>query len=84
MLIDTGDAVARQLGRLLGAAGLDRKQGEASLLGFTSASATALEAVEALSRPGVTHLLVARDPNETPQGVVADIDVIALCTGARR
>jgi len=46
--------------------------------------ATAEEAVAALSQPGVSHLLVARAPGETPQGVVADIDVIALCTSARR
>ncbi|MES2901550.1 MAG: glutamate racemase [Pseudomonadota bacterium] len=45
VLVDTGDAVARQLGRLLGAAQLDRKSGDAaSLEGFTSASATALTA----------------------------------------
>ena len=44
-------------------------------------AATAEEAVQALS-DGATHLLVARAPGETPQGVVADLDVIALC--ARR
>lgn len=51
---------------------------------FIEPSATAQEAVTALSEPGVSHLLVARAPGETPQGVVADIDVIALCTSARR
>jgi glutamate racemase len=44
-LIDTGDAVARQLARLLEAAGLLRPAGEAARLdGFTSASAAALSA----------------------------------------
>jgi CBS domain-containing protein len=49
---------------------------------FIAPSATAQEAVAAL-QPGVTHLLVARAPGDTPQGVVADIDVIALCSGER-
>lgn len=45
-LVDTGDAVARQLARLLAGAGLLRTQGiiPASLTGYTSASATALTA----------------------------------------
>ena len=45
-LVDTGDAVARQLARLLAGAGLLRAQGTlpASLTGYTSASATALTA----------------------------------------
>jgi glutamate racemase len=45
-LIDTGDAVARQLARLLEAAGLQRTAGgeAAHLTGFTSASAAALGA----------------------------------------
>ena len=51
---------------------------------YIEPSATAQEAVAALSAPGVTHLLVGRAPGETPQGVVADVDVIALCTGDRR
>jgi CBS domain-containing protein len=50
---------------------------------YIDASATAEEAVAALSAPGVTHLLVSCSAGETPQGVVADIDVIALCTRAR-
>ena len=50
---------------------------------YIDASATAQDAVEALSAPGVSHLLVSRSAGETPQGVVADIDVIALCTRAR-
>lgn len=46
-LVDTGDAVARQLVRLLDAAGLlrrDEARGPARLEGYTSASATALSA----------------------------------------
>jgi glutamate racemase len=47
-LIDTGDAVARQLGRLLEAGGLLRAPSStntpARLEGYTSASATALSA----------------------------------------
>ena len=51
---------------------------------YIEPSATAVEAVKALSAPGVSHLLVARSPGETPQGVVADVDVISLCTSERR
>ena len=51
---------------------------------YIQPSATAQEAVEALSTPGVSHLLVARAPGDTPQGVVADVDVISLCTSERR
>jgi len=50
---------------------------------YIEPGATAQEAVKALSAPGVTHLLVARAPGETPQGVVADVDVISLCSSAR-
>jgi glutamate racemase len=42
-LIDTGDAVARQLARLLAASGQERTGEDARLEGFTTASATALE-----------------------------------------
>jgi glutamate racemase len=41
-LIDTGDAVARQLARLLRSAGCERPAGPARLDGYTTASATAL------------------------------------------
>jgi CBS domain-containing protein len=51
---------------------------------YIAPSATANEAVAALETSGVTHLLVARAPGDTPQGVVADLDVIALCSGERR
>ena len=46
--------------------------------------ATARDAVQALSDAAVTHLLVTRALGETPQGVVSDLDVIALCTRDRR
>ncbi|TFW29064.1 glutamate racemase [Duganella callida] len=42
-LIDTGDAVARQLGRLLAAGELLRQDGGATLRGYTTGEATALE-----------------------------------------
>jgi CBS domain-containing protein len=51
---------------------------------YIEPSATAQEAVQALSGAGVSHLLVAHVPSGTPQGVVADLDVIALCTRERR
>jgi CBS domain-containing protein len=51
---------------------------------FIDPGATAQDAVKALSAPGVSHLLVSRAPGETPQGVVADLDVITLCTAERR
>jgi CBS domain-containing protein len=63
---------------------LPARQGVTEPPVYIEPSATAEEAVAALSDPGVSHLLVARAPGETPQGVVADIDVIALCTSARR
>lgn len=60
------------------------RQGITEAAVYIQPGATALEAVQALAQPDVSHLLVAGAPGETPQGVVADIDVIALCTGARR
>ena len=48
---------------------------------YISPSATAKDAVAALADPAVSHLLVARAPGETPQGVVADIDIVSHCTG---
>ncbi|MGZ8649996.1 MAG: CBS domain-containing protein [Solirubrobacteraceae bacterium] len=51
---------------------------------FIEPGATAQEAVQALSGAGVSHLLVTRVAGETPQGVVSDLDVIALCTRERR
>jgi CBS domain-containing protein len=51
---------------------------------FIEPGATAQEAVKALSGTDVSHLLVTRMPGETPQGVVSDLDVIALCTRERR
>jgi CBS domain-containing protein len=51
---------------------------------FIEPGATAQDAVRALSDSVVSHLLVSRAPDQTPQGVVSDIDVIALCTRDRR
>ena len=51
---------------------------------YIEPGATADEAVQALSDVAVSHLLVTRAPGETPQGVVSDLDVIALCTRERR
>ena len=51
---------------------------------YIDPGATAQEAVKALSDAAVSHLLVARVPGETPQGVVSDVDVIALCTREHR
>lgn len=59
-------------------------QAASESLVYIEPSATAQEAIDALSEPGVSHLLVARTPGETPQGVVADVDVIGLCTSSRR
>jgi len=50
---------------------------------YIEPGATAQEAVQALSGAGVSHLLVTRVPGQTPQGVVSDLDVIALCTRER-
>jgi CBS domain-containing protein len=51
---------------------------------YIEPGATAHDAVQALSATGVSHLLVTRAPGETPQGVVSDLDVIALCTRDHR
>lgn len=51
---------------------------------YIDPGATAHEAVKALSDSAVSHLLVTRAPGETPQGVVSDLDVIALCTRDHR
>ena len=41
-------------------------------------SATGAEALEAMSAPGVTHLLVGRSPDGPAQGVVSELDLIRL------
>ena len=51
---------------------------------FIEPGAEAHDAVQTLSGAGVSDLLVSRTPGETPQGVVSDLDVIALCTRERR
>jgi len=42
------------------------------------ATATAREAITALSQPGTSHLLVCRADDASPEGVVSDLDLIAL------
>ena len=41
-------------------------------------SASAREALTALSQAGTSHLLVCRHEDATPEGVVSDLDLIAL------
>jgi CBS domain-containing protein len=43
--------------------------------------ATAGEAVRAFAETGATHLLVARQPDGRPQGVVTELDVVRLIAG---
>jgi CBS domain-containing protein len=38
------------------------------------------DAVTALSQPGTTHLLVARNPDWLPEGVISDLDVVSLAS----
>ena len=51
---------------------------------YIEPGATAYDAVQALTDGRVSHLLVTRAPGEIPQGVVSDLDVIALCTREQR
>jgi CBS domain-containing protein len=51
---------------------------------FVEPGASARDALDALRRPGVSHLLVARTPGDPPQGVVAALDLVELVAGARR
>ena len=41
-------------------------------------SASVREAVTALLQPGVTHLLVQRHPDHLPEGVLSELDLLAL------
>ncbi len=41
-------------------------------------SATAREALVALSQPGVSHLLVRKSGDSTPEGVISELDLVAL------
>jgi CBS domain-containing protein len=50
---------------------------------FVEPGASAKEALERLSAPGVTHLVVARVAGEAPQGVVAPMDLVSLVVGER-
>jgi CBS domain-containing protein len=51
---------------------------------YIEPAATAREALRALSEAGVSHLLVSRLPGELPQGVVSDVDLVALFAGESR
>jgi len=41
-------------------------------------SASVREAVRAISQPGVTHLLVQHHPDRLPEGVISEVDLLAL------
>jgi CBS domain-containing protein len=41
-------------------------------------SASAREALTALAQAGTSHLLVCRHKDATPEGVVSDLDIVAL------
>jgi CBS domain-containing protein len=41
-------------------------------------SATVREALTALSQPGISQLLVAQRPDIAPEGVLSDLDVVAI------
>jgi CBS domain-containing protein len=74
---------------LLGALVQDRalvpaSNGVTEMPTYIDPSATASEALYALSEPGTTHLLVSRLPGEPPQGVVSDLDLVALLSSERR
>jgi CBS domain-containing protein len=51
---------------------------------FIEPGASAQEALERLSAPGVSHLVVSRVAGEAPQGVVAPMDLVSLVVGERR
>jgi CBS domain-containing protein len=51
---------------------------------FVEPGASARDALERLSAPGVSHLLVSRTAGEPPQGVVAAMDLVELVVGERR
>ena len=41
-------------------------------------NASAREALTALSQPGISHLLVCRHEDASPEGVVSELDLVAL------
>jgi CBS domain-containing protein len=51
---------------------------------FIEPGANAREALQRLSAPGVSHLVVSRVPGEAPQGVVSAMDLVTLVVGERR
>ena len=46
-------------------------------------SASAREALIALSQPNVTHLLVCRRADHSPEGVVSELDLVRFAGGLR-
>ena len=51
---------------------------------FIEPGASARDALERLAAPGVSHLVVSRIAGESPQGVVAAMDLVELIVGERR
>lgn len=51
---------------------------------FIEPGASAREALDRLSNPAVSHLVVSRVAGEAPQGVVAAMDLVTLVAGERR
>jgi CBS domain-containing protein len=51
---------------------------------FIEPGASSREALERLSAPGVSHLVVSRVAGEAPQGVVAAMDLVTLVAGERQ
>ena len=45
---------------------------------FIDPGASAQDAALALSQPGVSHLLVSHHPDSPPEGVVTELDLIAV------
>jgi CBS domain-containing protein len=87
-LLVTGRAEGKPLGwvtarGLLGWVGRDRSLASAreaiTERPFKIASsATAREALRALSQPGTTHLLVCRHEDAMPEGVLSELDLVGL------
>jgi CBS domain-containing protein len=48
---------------------------------FIAPGASAAEALEALSEPGTTHLVVSPRAASSPHGVVSEIDLVRLASG---
>jgi CBS domain-containing protein len=44
-------------------------------------TATAADAVRCLAKTGASHLVVARHPDQPPQGVISELDIVRLVAG---